>query len=57
MHKLEANAYHFVLHAFHAQGSLIREREALLTKLRLKFHITCEEHRIELENIAFEHQL
>lgn len=57
MHKLEANAYRSVLHAFHAQGSLSWEREALLTKLRFKLNITCEEHRLELEKLASEHQL
>lgn len=57
MHKLEANAYRSVLQAFHAQGSLNWEREALLTNLRLKLHITCEEHRLELEKLVSEHQL
>ncbi|GLJ17450.1 hypothetical protein SUGI_0303820 [Cryptomeria japonica] len=52
LHKLELFAYHSVLQAFHAQGSLSWEREILLTNLRFELHISCQEHTYMLEQLA-----
>lgn len=51
VHQLELNAYRSTIMALYASGPLSWEREALLTNLRLKLHITNDEHLMELRHL------
>ncbi|KAF6168004.1 hypothetical protein GIB67_020574 [Kingdonia uniflora] len=51
-HKLELHTYRCTLEALYASGSLSWEQETTLSNLRLKLHISNDEHLIELRRLV-----